>query len=335
MRILIVGGTGFLGKATAEAAVAAGHHVTVMTRSGRNVAKGAQSLIADRTAPLPDLSGQFDAVIDTCAYAPDMVRQLAQAVGCVHYCLVSSISVYDQMTVPQFDESAHAPPATDADLALADAVPAALRGKADPYGAAYGRLKRSCELAAEDAFAGRCTHIRLGLIVGPQDYTDRFTWWVRRLDRDGLAYVPGPEDRNMQIIDVRDAAAFLLKATAAQNCDTFHLTGQPMGFATMLAGILGQTGKDVAITYLPLAAFTAAGQRHWTDLPLILPDDPAFAQMLNVSTAKAQKAGLVTRALAETVLSVLGWDRARRDHPLICGMPAEAEAQVAAANAAR
>ncbi len=332
MRILIVGGTGFLGKAAAEAAIVSGHDVTVMTRSGINVAEGATTLIADREGELPDLKGQFDAIIDTCAYAPDMVTRLAKAAEPVHYVLVSSISVYDHMAVPQFDETASAPAATEEDVALAASVEPALRGTATPYGASYGRLKRSCEIAADAAFAGQCTHIRLGLIVGPRDYTERFTWWVRRCDQDGPIIAPAPADRPIQIIDVRDAGAFLVKMAQDRTCDTFHLTGQPMTLGTMLDSIRAQTGKTTSVEYLPLAVFTKAGMRHWTDLPLIVPDDPAFAQILNVSTAKAVAAGLTTRPLAETIQSVLAWDRTHRNTALGCGMSPENEAAVKAAS---
>ncbi|MDX8349956.1 NAD-dependent epimerase/dehydratase family protein [Cognatiyoonia sp. IB215446] len=328
MRILIVGGTGFLGKASAEAAIAAGHEVTVMTRSGANVADGAATLIADREEPLPDLLGQFDAVIDTCAYAPNMVERLAQATGTVHCVLVSSISVYDDMSVPQFDETAHAPTATEDDLALAAQVEPSLRATAEPYGASYGPLKRACEIAADKAFAGQCTQIRLGLIVGPRDYTNRFTWWVRRCDQDGPLVVPRPATRNIQIIDVRDAGAFLVKMAEERVCDTFHLTGQPTTLDTMLREIIAATGRSVDMTYAPLATFTEAGIRHWTDLPLIVPDNPAFAEMLNVSTEKAQRAGLAIRPWAETVQAVLAHDRADRDRPLICGMSTDQEAAI-------
>ena len=332
MRILVVGGTGFLGKAAAEAAVAAQHDVTVMTRSGDNVAEGAATLIADRDAQLPDLSGQFDAVIDTCGYAPDMVTHLARATGQVHYVFVSSISVYDDMSVPQFDETAHAPAATEDDLALAAAVDPALRGTATPYGASYGRLKRACEIAADDAFDGNCTHIRLGLIVGLHDYTERFTWWVRRCDQDAPIIAPAPADRNIQVIDVRDAGAFLVRMAEQRICDTFHLTGEPKTLAAMLEAIQSMTGKANSVDYLPLDVYTKAGQRHWTDLPLIVPDASEFAQMLNVSTAKAVAAGLVTRPIAETVQSVLAWDRENRAHELSCGMSAADEAAVRAAS---
>ena len=330
MRVLVVGGTGFLGRATVEAALAAGHTVTVMTRSGLNVADGAATLIADREAEIPDLHGKFDAVIDTCAYAPDMVTRLARAAGRVHYVMVSSISVYSDMSVPQFDETARAPTATDSDLALAATVDTERRCTAQPYGEAYGRLKRACEIAADRAFDEQCTHIRLGLIVGPADYTERFTWWVRRCDQDGPILVPSPPERNIQIIDVRDAAAFLVSVAGDRVCDTMNLTGPPMKIDAMLHAILTQTGKAATVEYKAMAAFTKAGLRHWTDLPLIVGDDPAFAEILNVSTAKAVSKGLTIRPLADTVKAVLTHDRMRRDTPLTCGMSVTQEAAVRA-----
>ncbi len=330
MRVLVVGGTGFLGGATAKAALANGHDVTVMTRSGKGVADGAVTLIADREEPMPDLSGQFDAVIDTCGYAPDMVSQLAKATGPVHYVFVSSISVYDDMSTPRFDETASARAATDEDLQLAADVAPELRGTATPYGPSYGRLKRSCEIAAKAAFDGDCTVIRLGLIVGPHDYTDRFTWWVRRCDGGDAILAPGPKDRPIQIIDVRDAAAFLVRMAEARKCDTFNLTGAAFTIETMLDAICARAKNRTPVIFRPLNVFTQAGLRHWTDLPLIVPDDPKFAQMLNVSVTKAYEAGLETRPLAETIQSVLDWDRQNRDRSLLCGMSPEQEAAVRA-----
>ena len=329
MRILVVGGTGFLGGAAARAGLAAGHKVTVMTRSGQNVAAGAAVLIADRDQALPDLKGQFDAVIDTCGYAPDMVTRLLQAVGQVHYVFVSSISVYDDMTVPQLGETAHAPPATPDDLNVAAAVAPALRGVADPYGASYGRLKRSCEIAAEQGSDGNCALIRLGLIVGPGDYTDRFTWWVRRCDQDGPLTVPGPPERDIQLIDVDDAAHFLVMAAEKNQSGVFHLTGQPMSMHDMLHTICVETGKAVDIDYQPFSVFTDAGIRHWTDLPFVVPDETNVPHMLNVSTAKAVDVGLRIRPLAQTVRAVLAWDRGRRSIALQAGMSPEQETLVA------
>lgn len=330
MRILIVGGTGFLGGAVARNAVTMGHAVTVMTRSGANVADGAQTLIADREAPLPNLHGQFDTVVDTCGYAPDMVQTLAAAVGDVHYIFVSSISVYPDLSVPQSTEATDASNATQADLKLADGVPAALRGTADPYGAAYGPLKRACELQAQAQFGDRCSLIRLGLIIGPKDYTDRFTWWVRRADAGGDLHIPGPSGRLIQMIDVEDAAKFMLHLADKQTAGTFHATGKPITISQMLSAIADETGVPLRPVYAPLAKFTGAGLRHWTDLPLILPDDPKLAEMLNVSVDKALAAGLTLTPLRASVAAILAWDRSRRDVRLICGMGAADEARVAA-----
>lgn len=328
MRLLVVGGTGFLGGATARAGVTAGHAVTVMTRSRNKVAKGAQTLIADREDTLPDLRGQFDAVIDTCGYAPDMVSGLAAAVGDVHYVFVSSISVYDDLSEPGRDETATAPTATGDDLALAAAVPPDQRGVATPYGASYGRLKRSCEEAAIAAFGDRTTVIRLGLIVGPDDYTDRFTWWVRRCDQGGVLPVPTPPDRPIQLIDVEDAAAFMVRLAARRVGGTFNLTGAPITLQAMLTGIMAATGKQVDLRWTLLQTFTDAGLAPWTDLPLIVPDKPTVTHMLNVSTMRALAAGLTCTPLSETIERTLNWDRGQRNKALGCGMSKAAEQAV-------
>lgn len=333
MRILIVGGTGFLGGATARAAVDAGHDVTVMSRSGRNVAPGAATLIADRNDALPDLSDQFDAVIDTCAYTPDMVQRLAAALGSAHYVLVSSISVYAEFSEPNIDEMAPAPEATAADLDLAAGVAPDQRAQAGAYGADYGPLKRSCELAAS-AFGDRASLIRLGLIVGPEDYTDRLTWWVRRCDQGGTMAVPEPRDRLIQLIDVADAADFMLHLAEQQQPGTFNLTGRPVTMETLLAEIMAKSGTQPDLRWTPLHHFTEAELSAWSDLPLIVPAQPSFAHMQNISTTRVQAAGLTCRPLRDTIRRTLAWDRDQRQVPLKSGMTPEAERAVLDAVAA-
>lgn len=328
MRILVVGGTGFLGGATARAAIAAEHDVTVMTRSGKGVADGAATLIADRTQELPDLNGQFDAVIDTCGYAPDMVSTLARAVGDVHYVFVSSISVYDALSEPGLDETAPASAATREQREEAAKVDPALRGTAEPYGAAYGPLKRSSEDAAIAAFGDRATLIRLGLIVGPGDYTDRFTWWVRRCDTGGSLPVPGPPARPIQLIDVEDAAQFMLHLAEIGHGGTFNLTGEPITFHPMLDAISAETDRAAELVWTRLGTFTDAGLKPWNDLPLIVPDDPSLRHMLNVGTERARAAGLICRPLRATIQRTLRWDRQQRERPLKCGMSKDAERTV-------
>ena len=320
MRILVVGGTGFLGGAATRAGLAAGHDVTVMTRSGRNVAPGAAVLIADRMGDLSDLTGRFDAVIDTCGYAPDMIERLKPVLGDVHYIFVSSISVYDDLSQSGMDENAAASSATTEDLQLAADLPMENRGDSIAYGASYGRLKRAAEEAVVAHFGDQAALIRLGLIVGPGDYMDRFPYWVRRCDEDRPLIVPGPDDRLVQIIDIADAGAFLLRLAEANRGGVFNLTGRPIQFLDMLDAICAETGVDVPITTAPLSVFTDAGAEPWGHLPLIVPDKPEVAHMLNVSIAEAEAAGLTFRPLAETVRDVLAWDRGRRDVALKCGM---------------
>ncbi len=304
MRLLVVGGTVFLGGAVARAGVASGHDVTVMTRSGLNVATGAKTLIANREQP-NDLRGRFDVVIDTCGYAPDMVTHLAGSVGDVHFVFVSSISVYEDLSEPLMAESGSAPAATPVQLQLASEVPSELRGTSEPYGAAYGPLKRSCEETALAAFGDSASLIRLGLIVGPGDYTDRFTWWVRRCDAGGVLPVPAPRERHVQIIDVRDAAVFLLHLAEQRLGGVFHVTRQPIAFADLLAEIATETSVPLDPEYLPLSDFTDAGLEPWADLPLILPDDTSVAHMQNVSVSRATAAGLTFRPSKDTIRDTL------------------------------
>ncbi|MFQ1702849.1 epimerase [Loktanella agnita] len=328
MRLLCVGGTGFLGGEVARAAVTAGHEVTVMTRSGQNVTAGAATLIADRDQSLPDLYGAFDTIIDTCGYAPDMVNRLIAAVGHVHYVFVSSISVYSDLSEPGQDETALAPTASDADLKFAYGTLPAHRTDATHYGPAYGPLKRACEETVIAALGDSATVIRLGLIVGPGDKTDRFTWWVRRCDQGGALPVPDPPDRSIQVIDIADVAAFILHLAERRIGGIFNTTAPPMTFAAMLSAIFAQTQQPADLRWGPLQAFTKAGLQPWSDLPLIVPDDPIVRHMLNVSTARAQEAGLTCRPLEDTIQRILSWDRGQRDAALKCGMSGVAEQAV-------
>jgi len=322
MRILVVGGTGFLGGATARAALDANHDVTVLSRGNSKVPAGAKSIIAERSGHLPNLAG-FDAVIDTCAYRPDQVLHLLSSIGDAFYVMVSSISAYGDMSKPQFTEETETPLATKAQLAKAMAIKLEKGADAAAYGAAYGPLKASCEAAAIDHPSAM---IRLGLIVGPGDYTDRFTWWVRRMDQGGVVPVPGPEDRQVQLIDVRDAATFLLQLAVEKHVGVFNVTGLTRPLPALLRGINPVAGVQL----YPLERFTETGLSPWTDIPLVLPNKPAVSQMLNVNIDRALAAGLTFRPVEQTIADTLAWDRKRRDVTLTCGMTPEDEARVMA-----
>lgn len=330
MKILIVGGTGWLGGTVARLAAAQGHDVTVLAR-GRAPAGALPLIAADRNAPLPDLSAHgFEAVVDTSAYSPAHVTALLDALGPgpSRHVLISSVSVHAEFHAP-ITEDSPAPEATAEDLAQAEAV---ARGEGD-YGAAYGPLKRSAELAALARLGDRATIIRPGLIAGPGDPTDRFTFWARRLDRPGPAPVPLPANRPVQVIDVRDLAAFTLRMALADRPGLFTCTGHSTPFATVIDGFARLASAGAEPIWLPWPRFQAAGLRHWTEVPLVVPDDPDYAQFLTIHPARALAAGLTLRPLAETMADLLAWDRSRRDQPLRAGMPAEKEAALLAPDA--
>lgn len=323
MNLLVVGGSGWLGGTVARLAQAAGHRVTVLAR-GRAPTGDLPLIAADRNAALPDLvQHRFDAVVDTSAYSPAHVTRLLDALGDgpARYVLISSESVYGDFG-QDISEDSPAPTATAEDLAVADAV---ARGEGD-YGAAYGPLKRAAEEVAETRLGRRATILRPGLIVGPGDPTDRFTFWARRLDRPGPVPLPLPADRPVQVIDVRDLAAFTLDMALGQVAGTFNCTGAITPFAFVAEEFIRLSGRGAEPLWLPWSRFQAAGLRHWTDVPLILPEDPAWGHFLSVRPDRALAAGLQRRPLAITMADLLAWDRTRRDRALKAGMPPEKEA---------
>ena len=327
MDLLIVGGSGWLGGEITRQALARGHRATVLSRGQAPPPEGTGSIVADRTGALPPL-GRFDAAAATETYTPPMLTRLLAALGPVdRFVMISSVSVYDDLSAPGGDESAQASPAAGAEI---DAAEAAARGSHVRAAAfeAYGRLKRSAELTLIEALGDRATILRPGLIVGPGDPTDRFTYWVRRADQAGPMPVPGPAERPVQVIDVRDLAGFALDLVEADRGGTFNAVGEPLPFGALIAlmGVAADAGAEPV--WRPLGEFTEAGLEVWSDLPLVLPEEGPQAGMMAVSGRAARAVGLRTRAVSETVADTLLWDRTRRDVPLRAGMSAKAEARL-------
>ncbi|HLL20342.1 MAG TPA: NAD-dependent epimerase/dehydratase family protein, partial [Rubrivivax sp.] len=217
MKLLVLGGTRFLGRHLVELALAAGHQLTLFHRgrSSTTLFPQVEHRLGDRDTDLTLLQhGKWDAVIDTSAYFPRQVRSIAAALGgrVGHYQLVSSISVYTAFDKPGLDE--------DAPLqTLADPDTQALSG------ATYGGLKAQCEHAAVQALGDRCLVSRPGLLVGPHDPTGRFTWWLQRARRGGDMVAPGEPTAPVQLIDARDAAAWMLLQAERGTAGVFNLTG--------------------------------------------------------------------------------------------------------------
>ena len=335
MRCLVVGGTGFLGGAIAEALAAAGHAVAVLSRgrTRRILPEGVETIGADRHGDLGALAGRrFDWAFDTCAYEPGAVEGLLDALGpaLTRYVLISSLSAYGTFTRPGLTEADPAPDATGEDLAAARAVPPDERASAFAYGRSYGPLKRACEVVAAERLGGRATMLRAGLLVGAGDYTDRLTWWARRIEEARgprrRVPAPGPPSRPVQMIDARDAALFALRCAEEGLGGVWNVTGRPMPLSDLLDAVKRAVGSDAEIVWVDERAIVDAGIEPWSELPLMTPPVDAFRHLLEVDAGRARAAGLSTRPLAETLGPLLAWDRDRRERPLRCGIAPQQEA---------
>lgn len=292
-KILVLGGTVFLGRHVVDAALAAGCAVTVFNRGSRAVpfAQSVAQLRGDRNGDLRALQGrQFDAVVDCSGYTPEQLQHAADVLRdqVQHYVFVSTISVYARFAPGMvYDETA----------ALTTAV--------DGYGGAKAR--------AEDVIAaampGRVTTVRPGLIVGPFDPTGRFTYWPTRLARGGRVLVPGRPDRPVQFIDVRDLATWCVQLALQCRPGVFHGVGPSGSMASLLQTCQQACGGGSAeLVWCDDATLLAAKVAPWTGLPLWLPEaDPEFGGMLLASGQAAVDAGLQTRPWVDTARDTLAW----------------------------
>lgn len=331
-KVLVVGGTGFLGGTIADAALAAGYEVSVLSRGLKAAEKpGIHYMETDRLGSLERLSGQtFDLVFDSCAFTPNSVKHLLEAIGegLERYVLISSISVYGDWSKQGLHEDEPVLSASEGDLQHAAKMEQSSKLNAESAEDAYGRLKRACELTAEHLLGERAISLRAGLLIGAGDYTDRMTWWVRRIDQGGRIPVPLPKHRPLQAIDVRDAAAFALKAAHDGRSGIFNLTSEPFTMARLIDAIQSIAASPATPVWLDEKQFVAAGVAPWTELPLWLPDSEQFRHFFEVSVVKALAAGLHIGPLRQTISDILHWDRMRRNMPLSCGLSQEHEAQI-------
>lgn len=330
MKCLVVGGTGWLGGTIVEAALAAGHVVTTLSRGVTDCGDkpGVKRIMADRYDRVPDLADEgFDVVFDTSAYTPDAVTRILDAVGdnMGRYVLVSSVSVYGDYSTPRLNEDVPAPEASEADYRHAATVPPHKRADGAAYGPAYGPLKRACEVAAVDRLGERLIVLRPGLIVGPGDKTDRLTWWVRRIDQGGRVPVPGPMDRPIQMIDVRDLADFAVHAAMSGLSGIYNVTGRDVPMHSVIDAMRAVSGTTAEIVWVAEKKMEAAGIEPWSELPLITPPIEKFRYFLQISTEKAERSGLRLRPLSTTLSDLLEWDRQRRDRTLACGIDSAKE----------
>ncbi|WEX73953.1 NAD-dependent epimerase/dehydratase family protein [Sinorhizobium numidicum] len=330
MRSLVLGGTGFLGGAIVDAAADAGHVVTILSRgeTKRHLPAGTRVLQGDRHGPLDVLENErFDFIFDTCAFAPDAVKGLLRAAGpdIRRYVFVSSISAYGDFSTPGLSETEPVATADEADLEVARNVAPGSRADAIAYGPSYGPLKRACEIAAQQMLGEKAILLRSGLLVGAGDYTDRLTWWMRRIDEGGRIPAPAPRERAIQLIDARDAAEFAVHAAVSELSGVYNVTGRPMPLSALLEEAIRVSGSDAELVWVDERKLAEAGIQAWSELPLMVPAMPSFRYFMQVDTEKAHRNGLCHRPLPDTLERLLRWDRLNRERPLKCGLSREKE----------
>jgi len=300
MKLLVLGGTKFLGRHTVDVALAGGHDVTIFTRGQTNpeLFSEVEHLRGDRDGDLGALEARkWDGVVDTSGYVPRIVRQSAELlrdrVG--HYVFVSSISVYHDFSAPITEAS---PVAELEDPATEEIMEH------------YGALKAACERVVEEVYGDRSARVRAGLIVGPHDATDRFTYWPRRIALGGEVLGPGDSEAPVQFIDARDLAAWLVQLALEGPGGTFNATGppQPMTFAQLLDDMREAIDSDADVVWLDDQHVLDAGVQPWTELPLWLPGSD-HAGMACADISRALAAGLTFRPVGETIVDTLAWDR--------------------------
>jgi len=340
LSILMLGGTGFLGPQTVDAALARGHKVTLFNRGKTNpgLYPDLEKLQGDRDPNkgegLKALEGRsFDAVVDTSGYYPRTVKASAEMLApkCAHYVFISSISVYADNSKPNSDETS----------AVGTIPDPTVETMGDQF-QNYGPLKALCEQAAEAAFPGRTTNIRPGLIVGRGDPTDRFTYWPARVARGGEVLAPGNPTDPIQYIDAHDLGEWIVHCIENKVFGVYNAVG-PDRVHTI--GELLQTCKDVSksdatFTWAPADWLESQQIYGWAHMPVWVPPTGEMAGFSSWSYKKSVAAGLKFRPVAETVKDTLDWwnslpqerrdalgDQAKRS----AGITKEREAEVLAA----
>jgi len=326
MRILIIGGTRFLGRHLVESALARRHEVTLFNRgqTNPNLFPQLETIIGDREKDVNSLKDRiWDAVIDVAGYLPRIVRLSAEALepNVSRSVFISSISVYENLRKIGIDESY---PVGKITKETAEEI----------TGETYGPLKALCEQVMQEIYGERALIIRPGLIVGPHDPTDRFTYWPVRVARGGDVLAPQKPEALTQIIDVRDLSDFIIKLIEDSAWGVYNVTGPDyeLTMGKLLKVSRQVSGSDANFKWASVDFLNQNKVEAWSDMPAWVPDDEEGLGAARIDIFKAIRAGLKFRPLEETVRDTLEWAKTLpADHEWGAGLTAEREAEVLAA----
>ena len=321
MKLLVLGGTVFLGRHIVAAALERGHEVTLFNRGQHNpdLFPNVEKLRGDRNGDLSALEGrQWDAVIDTSGFVPRIARASAEALrnSVKHYTFISSISVFAQFDKAGIDENATI--ATLEDETVEEVT-----------NETYGALKALCEQAVERAMPGRALIVRPGLIVGPDDPTDRFTYWPVRVARGGEMLAPGQPDQQTQFIDVRDLAGWIVRMVEAGKTGAYNATGPDytLTWGQFLEACKSATSNNTNLVWVGETFAANLMEKRDINFQPWVPDE--YMGMRSVNCQKAFADGLAFRPLAETVRDTLTWKNASSTNKeLRSGLNSEQEEQL-------
>ncbi len=337
LKILVLGGTGLIGPPMVERAIARGHEVTLFNRGKTNadLFPGLEKLQGDRNDDLASLVAQveagrrWDAVVDNTASIPRWVTQSAGLLSKAadYYLYTSSISAYADSSTPDADETAPVGTITPEDEAK-------VMTPKDITGENYGPLKARCEAEARKAFGDdRTCVVRPGLIVGPGDYSDRFTYWPVRVSKGGEVMAPGNPTDPVQFIDGRDLGEWYIRLLEAGTTGTFNGVGprSPMSIAGMLYGIRATVDNDISFTWVPADFLAKHEVQEWMHMTVWVPPTGEYAGFSSTNIDRAIAAGLTFRPLADTAVATMEyWNSLpaeKRENPR-AGCPAELEQKV-------
>ena len=311
MKLLILGGTVFVGRYLVEAALQRGHSVSMFNRgyTNRKLFPEVEHLRGDRHEDVQALAGkQWDVVIDTSGYLPRAVRASADLLNDVDtYIYISSGSVYKNLEATHIDELSPVQDITAEDLAEAETTRTVESPTAASYGQHYGGLKAECEEVIEQTLPERTLIIRPGLIVGPHDYSNRFTYWLQRVAKGGQCLAPNHPDTPISVIDARDLAQWTIFMAEKRQTGIYNATGKQYGltFGRYLEACKKVTGSDAQFVWVDADFLLKQDVQPWLELPLWLPKQ--FQGMLLIDDQKAVKEGLTYRSIDETVTDTLSW----------------------------